>query len=43
MRSLKILEDLGIVKEITKKERNKLFVYQEYLDILNKGTEPLRY
>jgi Fic family protein len=40
MRSLATLENLGIIKEITGKERHKIFVYQEYLDVLNKGTEP---
>lgn len=43
MRALKTLEELGIVKEITGKERHKVFVYNEYLDILSKGTEPLKY
>ena len=43
MRALKALEELGIVKEITGKERHKVFVYNEYLDILSKGTEPLTY
>jgi Fic family protein len=43
MRALKVLEELEIVKEVTGKERNKLFVYREYLDILTKGTEPLKY
>ena len=35
--------DGRIVKEITGKERNKIFVYGEYLEILNQGTEPLRH
>ncbi len=39
LRSLNTLETLGIVKEITGKERHKVFAYQQYLDILNKGTE----
>ncbi len=43
MRSLSVLESLGIVREITGKERHKIFVYSDYLDILSKGTEPLRY
>lgn len=43
MRSFTALESLEIVKEITGKERHKVFVYREYLDILNKGTEPLKY
>ncbi len=41
LRSLTTLEALGIVREITGKERNKIFAYQEYLTILNKGTEPI--
>ncbi len=40
MRSLSTLEKLGIINETTGKERHKIFVYQKYLDILNKGTEP---
>ncbi|MBL4731347.1 MAG: Fic family protein [Rhizobiaceae bacterium] len=43
LRSLNALETLGIVAEITGKERNKIFVYRDYLDILNRGTEPLEY
>ncbi len=39
LRALKILENLEIVKEITGKERHKIFVYREYLDLLNRGTE----
>lgn len=39
LRILKALEGIGIVKEITGKERHKVFVYSEYLDILNKSTE----
>lgn len=41
LRSLTALEDLGIVKEITGKDRHKIFVYDQYLAILSKGTEPL--
>lgn len=36
-KSLHHLADLGIVKEITGKARNKVYVYQKYLDILNEG------
>jgi Fic family protein len=43
LRALKNLEEMGLVKEITGKERNKIFVYSEYLEILSRGTEPLRY
>ncbi|WP_417819613.1 Fic family protein [Terasakiella sp.] len=41
LRSLNSLEDLGIIKEVTGKERHKIFVYQEYLNILSSGTEPI--
>ncbi|MCL4782742.1 MAG: Fic family protein [Bryobacterales bacterium] len=36
------LSRLGILREISGKRRNRLFVYQEYVDVLNEGTEPLR-
>ena len=36
------LEKLGLVKEITKKERNRIFSYEPYVALLNQGTEPLR-
>lgn len=35
--SLKHLETLGIVKEITGRQRDRTFVYTEYLGILNEG------
>jgi Fic family protein len=41
LRSLVVLENLGIIKEITGKNRRKVFAYHQYLAILNKGTEPL--
>lgn len=41
LRSLTVLDSLGIVKEITGKDRHKIFVYDKYLALLNKGTEPL--
>ena len=34
-----LLADLGIVRELTGKRRNRLFVYDRYLAILNEGTE----
>jgi Fic family protein len=40
-KSLKQLGELGIVKEITGKSRNKIYVYQEYLDILSEGATPI--
>lgn len=39
-KSLRHLEQLGIVREITTKKRNRLFSYAGYIDILNRGTEP---
>ena len=41
LRSLAVLEELGIIKEVSGKERHKVFHYPEYLDTLSKGTEPL--
>jgi len=35
------LENLGILREITGKPRNKIFAYDQYLAILSEGTEPL--
>jgi len=35
------LIDLGLVRETTGKQRDRLYVYSGYLDILNQGTEPL--
>jgi len=39
--SVRHLTELGIVRELTGKEWHRLFVYDEYLKILNEGTEPL--
>lgn len=40
--ALKHLATLGIMREMTGKERRRLFVYDRYLKILNEGTEPFR-
>ncbi len=40
-KSMGTLENLGIVREVTGQRRNRLFAYQNYLDILNEGTEML--
>ena len=37
---LKRLEEIGVVKEITGKARDRIYVYKEYLDILGEGTLP---
>ena len=39
LRSLKTLEEINLVQEITKKHNNKIFVYKEYIHIINQGTE----
>ena len=36
------LQKLGVLREITGKQRRRLLVYDAYLKILNEGTEPLR-
>ena len=33
------LERLGIVREVTGRSRNKLFVYGKYLAVLEEGTQ----
>lgn len=35
------LQKLGIVEEITGKQRDRVYVYKKYLDILEQGTDPL--
>lgn len=41
LRALTALEELEIVKEVTGKGRHKVFIYTQYIDLLNKGTEPI--
>ena len=40
-KSLKYLVQLNIIKEITGKTRNKIYVYQKYLEILSEGAGPI--
>jgi len=40
-KSVEHLLELEITREITGKKRGKLFVYNDYLNLLNEGTEPL--
>jgi Fic family protein len=35
------LEAAGILREVTGRQRGKLYVYDEYLALLNEGTEPV--
>ena len=39
--ALNNLIKLGIVKEVTGKERGRVFVYTKYLEILDEGTNPI--
>lgn len=41
IKSLNHLADLEIVKEVTGKARNKIYVYQKYVDILSEGAAPI--
>ena len=38
---MRVLEGLGIVREITGRERDRRYAYQQYIEILSEGTEPL--
>lgn len=38
--AVELLMKLGIVRELTGKRRNRLFLYDRYLAILNEGTQP---
>ncbi|MBS1986926.1 Fic family protein [Candidatus Dependentiae bacterium] len=40
--ALKALETLGILKEISGKQRDKVYVYKKYLDVLEEGSEPIK-
>ena len=37
--ALKLLEGLGFVREVTGRQRGKIFVYDSYLGVLREGTE----
>lgn len=39
--AVRALEGLGIVNEVTGQQRHRVFVYQQYLDILSEGAQPL--
>jgi hypothetical protein len=36
---VRTLEQLGIVNEVTGRGRDRIYAYEEYLAILNEGTE----
>ncbi len=35
------LEQLGILREVTGRTRDRVFAYADYIGILNEGTQPL--
>lgn len=39
--ALQKLQEIGLVEEITGKARGRIYVYREYLDILEEGVQPL--
>ena len=39
--AVRALEDLEIVNELTGQQRHRVFAYQNYLDILSEGAQPL--
>jgi Fic family protein len=41
-KSLQHMRQLGMLREITGRQRHRLFVYDAYLKILSEGTEPIR-
>lgn len=40
-KSMRTLENLDIVREVTGQRRNRVFAYQDYLNLLSEGTEAL--
>ena len=40
--AVKSLETLGIVREITGKQRDRIYIYDPYVKILDEGTQPIR-
>jgi len=40
-KGMQLLERLGIVAEVTGGQRNRLYMYKQYVDILNEGTKPI--
>lgn len=40
-RSMKLLERIGIVRELTGNKRNRIFGYQQYISVLSQESDPL--
>jgi len=41
LKAMEALADLGIVREITGKQRDRIYMYDRYVSILDEGTQPL--
>ncbi|BCO30140.1 hypothetical protein TspCOW1_02430 [Thiohalobacter sp. COW1] len=41
-RCIGLLEEQGMLRELTGNRRNRLFVYDQYIQVLSEGTEPIR-
>lgn len=39
--AMDVLEELGVVAEVTGKKRGRVYAYEKYVEILSEGTEPL--
>ncbi len=39
--AIRALEEMEIVNELTGQRRHRVFAYQQYLDILSEGAQPL--
>jgi Fic family protein len=40
-KALQNLEKLGVIRELTGRQRDRLFVYSDYVQLLNEGPQPL--
>ena len=40
-KAMRALVQMGVARELTGQRRNRVFVYEAYLAILNEGGEPL--
>ena len=40
-KAIQHLEVLGMVREISGRWRNRLYIYTDYMNIMERGTEPL--
>jgi hypothetical protein len=40
--ALNRLQELGIIRKITSKHRDKLYSYKGYIQLHNEGTEPIK-